>query len=67
MDKIFGLPDLPRELKSYTGGRTLSYRMLYQKVLNGTLPASRSNGGRWVIDRDDLPQIATTLGLTEGK
>jgi hypothetical protein len=66
MDKVFGLPDLPRELKTFTGGKTLSYRMLYQKVLNGALPAKRSNGGRWVIDRNDLPEIAATLGLKKG-
>ena len=60
---MLNLPDLPRELLSYTGGKTVSYRRLYTRVLNGTLPASRSHGGRWVIDRDDIPQIAAALGL----
>jgi hypothetical protein len=67
MEKTIGLTDLPRELKTFTGGKTLSYRMLYQKVLNGALPAGRSSGGRWIIDRDDLPKIAETLGLKEMK
>jgi len=67
VDDVFGLPDLPRELMKFTGGKTLSYRMLYQRVLNGALPASRSRGGRWVINRRDLPEIAAALRLPAGR
>ena len=63
MENTLALPDLPRELLAYTGGRTVSYRRLYTRVLNGSLPASRSQGGRWIIDRDDIPRIAAAFGL----
>lgn len=63
MGNILNLPDLPVALKQYTGGKTMSYRRLYHRVLDGTLPASRSKVGRWVIKEEDLPQIAHALGL----
>jgi hypothetical protein len=63
VDDVFGLPELPLELKRFTGGKTVTYRMLYQSVLNGQVPATRSTGGRWVIYRRDLPEIAAALRL----
>jgi hypothetical protein len=63
VENVLSLPDLPRELMAYTGGKTVSYRRLYTRVLNGSLPAKRSHGNRWLIDRDDIPKIAAALGL----
>jgi hypothetical protein len=63
VDNLLALPDLSRELMAYTGVRTVSYRRLYNRVLNGTLPARRSQGNRWLIDRDDIPKIAEAFGL----
>lgn len=63
MSELIGLAEAPRALLQYTGGNSVSYSILHRKVVNGDLPASRSASGRWLIDRDDLPQIARTLGL----
>jgi hypothetical protein len=63
VENVLPLPDLSRELLAYTGGRTVSYRRLYTRVLNGSLPARRSAGNRWLVDRDDIPAIAAQLGL----
>ena len=53
------LTELPRELARVLGESfTLpSYRQIYTRVLNGEIPADRSNG-RWYVRRDDVPRIA---------
>ncbi len=60
------LSELPRRLRDEFGV-TVSYRRLYTAVLDGTVPAERdASGSRWLIDADDLPEIAKTLGGTSG-
>lgn len=57
------LAQLPRELARLTGGNPPAYRDLYQRVLNGQIPAESVNG-RWYVAAADLPSIAAALGLT---
>jgi hypothetical protein len=39
---------------------TISYNRVLQAVLNGAIPA-RLNGGRWMVEEDDLPAAAEYL------
>jgi len=55
------LTALAPEIRRLTGRRT-TYRALYNRVLNGDLPAALVNG-RWEIDPDDMPVIVERLGL----
>jgi|SRR5690349_18091083 len=66
MGETVSLTDLPRALRDYTGGETATYQMLYRYILNGYFPAEKSSGGRWLVLREDLPEIARVLGLGLG-
>ena len=66
MENTFPLTDITRALKQYTDGPAVPYRRLYNRVIDGVLPAERDDTGkRWMIDRNDIPVIAKTLGLKE--
>ena len=57
------LSELPRRLRDEFG-EAVSYRRLYTAVLDGIVPAERdASGSRWLVDADDLPEIAQTLGI----
>ena len=57
------LSELPRRLRDEFGV-SVTYRRLYTAVLDGIVPAERdASGSRWLIDPDDLPEIAKTLGI----
>jgi hypothetical protein len=64
--KVISLPDLPRVLMEYTGGATKTYKQLYSSVMNGAIPVTRTETGRWLVKRSDLPKIASILGLKKG-
>ena len=56
------LSEVPRHLRNEFGV-AVTYRRLYTAVLDGIIPAERdASGTRWLIDKDDLPEIAETLG-----
>ena len=60
--KKIKLSELPRRLRDEFGV-AISYRRIYTAVLDGIVPAERdASGSRWIIDPDDLAEIATTLG-----
>lgn len=63
MHDIFGLPELPAELKTFTGGRTVEYWKLYRTAVNGDFPTYRASG-RIFVRRSDLPLIASVFGLS---
>ncbi len=55
------LSELPRRLRDQFDV-TVSYRRLYTAVLDGIVPAERdASGSRWLIDPNDLPEIARTI------
>jgi hypothetical protein len=56
------LPAVCAEMRAM-GVERVSYRRLYQAILDGKIPAERSHG-RYRIARGDLPAIAASLGLT---
>jgi hypothetical protein len=60
--ELIPLTQVPREIDKLTG-RLLSYRRLYNLILDGRVPAEQDNA-RWQIRRADLPAIITQLGLT---
>ena len=56
------LSEVPRRLRDELGV-SVSYRRLYTAVLDGIVPAERdASGSRWIVNPDDLPEIAETLG-----
>jgi hypothetical protein len=59
---IFGLPELPAELKILSGGKTVEYWKLYKASVNGDFPTYRASG-RIFVRRADLPLIAQAFGL----
>ena len=62
VDKI-KLSELPRRLRDEFDV-FVPYRKLYIAVLDGVIPAERdASGARWIVDADDLPEIAKTLGI----
>jgi hypothetical protein len=45
-------------------GRRLPYQRFFLAIVDGRVPAERDASGRfWLIDEDDEPAIARTLGL----
>lgn len=54
------LADAPRRIQEQHSV-FVSYRRLYQAVLDGRVPAERGGNGRWQIAEEDLPAIAETL------
>ena len=60
------LSEVPRRLRDEFGV-SISYRRLYTAVLDGMVPAEKdASGSRWLVDANDLPDIATTLGERPG-
>ena len=59
------LADAPRELAKL--GVRVSYRKLYDRVLNGDLPAFRGENGRWYFAPRDLPSVAKALRLASSE
>ena len=60
------LPEAPRRLRDEFGV-SISYRRLYTAVLDGMVPAEKdASGSRWLVDANDLPDIAKTLGERPG-
>lgn len=52
---LIPLPVLPRRLRELAGEATAevpSYRYLYERVLNGIIPAEQRNG-RWYVREQD--------------
>jgi hypothetical protein len=61
------LPRVPAELGRAYGPAAVaeagaSYYALWRLVVDGIIPAERV-GGRWYVDRPDLPRVAEALGL----
>ena len=58
-DNGISLTDLPRRLREITGGTVPvpTYRVLYARVLDGTLPAERHNG-RWHVTESAVRDLA---------
>jgi hypothetical protein len=45
-------------------GRRCTYQQFFMAIVDGRVPAERDASGRfWLIDEDDEPFIARTLGL----
>jgi hypothetical protein len=68
-DKSISLTDLPRRLREITGGTVPvpTYRVLYARVLDGTLPAERRNG-RWHVTESAVRDLAQhVVGEQSGK
>lgn len=42
-----------------------TYRHLYLAALDGRIPATQDDRGRWGADVSDLPAIAQAMGLSE--
>lgn len=61
-DDTIPLADLPRRLREITGGKAPvpSYRVLYGRVLDGTVPAERHNG-RWHVTEAVARGLANNL------
>jgi hypothetical protein len=61
------LTDLPRKLREITGGNAPvpTYRVLYGRVLDGTIPAERRNG-RWHVTESVAHDLAEAL-LGDGR
>ena len=58
------LTSLPRELAEAYPGSSVPYRRCYVLTLDGLLPATQENNGRWFVERADLPEVAKVLGLS---
>jgi hypothetical protein len=56
------LGDLPRILRSMTGKRA-PYQKIYRLAVDGDLPLEKTDQGRWVARRGDIPAIAEILKL----
>ncbi len=55
------LSEVPRRLRDQFDV-SVSYRRLYTAVLDGIVPAEREDSvSRWLIDTNDLPEIAKTI------
>jgi hypothetical protein len=68
-DNGISLTDLPRRLREITGGTVPvpTYRVLYARVLDGTLPAERRNG-RWHVTESAVRDLAQEVaGVQSGK
>lgn len=63
MSDSIRLSHLARELARLTPDPVPGHRKLHQLVLDARVPAEMVNG-RWHVSRDDLPVIATRLGLS---
>ena len=65
-DKSISLTDLPRRLREITGGTVPvpTYRVLYARVLDGTLPAERRNG-RWHVSESVARDIVKALAAPQ--
>ena len=56
------LSEVPRRLR-HEFGVSISYRRVYSAVLDGIVPAEKdASGSRWLVDPNDLPEIAEALG-----
>lgn len=42
-----------------------TYRTIYNRALDGVIPAKVGDNGRWTFDPSDLPAIADAMGLTD--
>jgi len=62
MQTLIPTPDLARELEAYTGRQPPKYRVLYNLIIDGRLPALKVRG-RWFVRRDELAQVAEMLGM----
>ena len=60
MERTITLADAPRALRDM--GANVNYMTLWRRVIAGTIPAERAEGGRqWLIKESDLPTIAQIL------
>jgi hypothetical protein len=60
------ISDTVRSLNTKYGryGRRFPYQRVFMAIVDGRVPAERDASGRfWLIDEDDEPLIARTLGL----
>jgi hypothetical protein len=62
---LIALPHVPRELLALVeAGETVPpYRSIWLRACNGELPMAQFVRGRWYVARDQLPELAQTLGL----
>ena len=62
---LIALPHVPRELIALVeAGETVPpYRSIWLRTCNGELPMAQFLRGRWYVARDQLPDLAQTLGL----
>lgn len=56
LDDLIPLAQVPRAISHLTGEASPSYRAIYNRTLDGGLPAQRI-GGRWHIRAADLPAV----------
>jgi hypothetical protein len=56
------LPALATELKRF-GIDPPPYRYLHKAAMDCRIPATRSETGRWYVNRKDLPEIAKIMGV----
>jgi len=59
------LPDLSRAVAKLTGGPTRGYRVFYNLVLDGKLPAERDkeSGRTWRVRAEHVPEIVRLWGF----
>ena len=62
MSETFSLAELPRMLREMTGKRA-PYQRIYRMIVDGDLPAEKTEAGRWLVRREDVPGIVEKLGL----
>jgi hypothetical protein len=62
---VIPLADAPCELRKQ--GVPITYRKLYQLVLDGVVPAERGENGRWLIRQANLPQIIEFVNSRFGR
>ena len=56
------LSEVPRRVREEFGV-PISYRRLYNAVLDGIVPAEKdASGSRWLVDADNLSKIAEAFG-----
>jgi hypothetical protein len=60
------ITSLPRDLTEHTGQPAPPYRKLWEKAVQGSLPARQING-RWHYAVADIPAIAASLGMAKAK
>jgi hypothetical protein len=61
MSDRVSLTELPREISALNGGRTPTYREVYNACVDAKIPADKGDNGRWTVLRRNVPMIAKIL------